>query len=127
MKRGNQRKFGRTRKVRTALKKSLSTALIDHGRIKTTAAKAKTLASTLDQLVTLARRGTLNSRRELLSQIGEKAAKKLVDEISKAASGRKGGYTRITRLGQRRSDGAEMAVIELVERVPMPQAPLESK
>lgn len=114
MRRGNQRKFGRDRKVRTALYKSLATALIDHGRIETTEAKAKSLARVFDRLVTLAKRESLNTRRELLAHVGEKAAKKLVTETAKELSDRQGGYTRIIHLGQRRSDGADMAIIEVV-------------
>lgn len=112
MKRGNQRKFGRDRKVRTAMYKSLVTALIDHGQIKTTQAKAKSLAQVVEKMITLAKRDNLNARRELLGHVGEKAAKKLMGEITQAHAARKGGYTRIIRLGQRQSDGAEMAIIE---------------
>lgn len=112
MKRGNQRKFGRDRKVRTAMYKSLATALIDHGQIKTTQAKAKSLAQVIEKLITLAKRENLNARRELLGHVGEKAVKKIMGEIVKINADRKGGYTRITRLGQRQSDGAEMALIE---------------
>ena len=114
MKRGNQRKFGRDRKVRTAMYKSLATALIDYGQIKTTQAKAKSLSQVIDKLITLAKRENLNARRELLGHVGEKAVKKLMDEIVKTNVDRKGGYTRIIRLGQRASDGAEMALIEFV-------------
>src|SRR5258708_2402936 len=120
MKRGNQRKFGRVLKVRTALYKSLATALIEHGRIKTTEAKAKSLSRAVDRLITLAKRESLNSRRQLLGHVGEKTAKKLVGEISKANAERKGGYTRIIRLGQRRSDGAQMAIVELTETLSVP-------
>ncbi len=112
MKRGNQRKFGRDRKVRIAMYKSLATALIDHGQIKTTQTKAKSLVQVVDKLITLAKRENLNARRELLGHVGEKATKKLIDEIVKINSDRKGGYTRVIRLGQRQSDGAEMALIE---------------
>src|SRR5258708_4838135 len=120
MKRGNQRKFGRDRKVRTALYKSMATALIDHGRIKTTAAKAKSLVQVVEKLITLAKRENLNARRELTGHVGEKAVKKLMGELAQANKDRKGGYTRIIRLGQRRSDGAEMAVVELTEGVSAP-------
>lgn len=96
--------------------KSLATALIDHGKIKTTQAKAKSLVQVVDKLITLAKRENLNARRELLGHIGEKATKKLVGEIAKINTDRKGGYTRIIRLGQRQSDGAEMALIEFVSQ-----------
>jgi large subunit ribosomal protein L17 len=120
MRRGNERKFGRVRKVRTALYKSLATALIDHGQIKTTEAKAKSLVRVVERLITLAKRGNLNARRELLGHVGEKAVQKLMGEISQANAERKGGYTRIIRLGQRRSDGAAMAIVELTS---VPAAP----
>jgi len=120
MKRGNERKFGRDRKVRTAMYKSLATALIDHGQIKTTQAKAKSLSQVVEKLITLAKRENLNARRELLGHVGEKAVKKLMDEVVKTNTDRKGGYTRIIRLGQRRSDGAEMAIIEFSDIVITP-------
>ena len=123
MRRGKQRKFGRDRKVRTALYKSMSTALIDHGRVKTTVAKAKSLSQVVDKLVTLAKRENLNARRELTAHVGEKATKKLMGEIASANKSRPGGYTRIIRLGQRRSDGAEMAMIELEGATPSPVTP----
>mgnify|MGYP001588081346 FL=1 len=92
--------------------KSLATALIDRGQIKTTRAKAKSLAQTVEKLITLAKRENLNARRELLGHVGEKAVKKLMGEVVKINVDRQGGYTRIIRLGQRQSDGAEMALIE---------------
>jgi len=122
MKRGNQRKFGRDRKVRTAMYKSLTTALIDHGQIKTTQAKAKSLAKVVEKLVTLAKRENLNARRELLGHVGEKAVKKIMGEIIKINADRKGGYTRIIRLGQRQSDGAEMALIEFTSGPVIPKS-----
>ena len=96
--------------------KSLATALIDHGQIKTTQAKAKSLSIVVDKLITLAKRENLNARRELLGHVGEKAVKKLMGEMLKINADRKGGYTRIIRLGQRASDGAEMALIEFTSQ-----------
>ncbi len=113
MRRGTNRKFGRVTKVRNALYKSLATALIEHGKIKTTVAKAKSLSSHFDKMVTTAKKQTLASRRTLQSEVGDKAVKKLVTEIAPSFEGKKGGYTRVIRLGQRQSDGAEMAIIEL--------------
>jgi len=114
MKRGNKRKFGRVRKVRTALSKSLATALIDHGRITTTVAKAKSLVSTVSKMITTAKKQTLASQRSLASQLGPKAVTKLMKEIGPKYQDRKGGYIRVIRLPRRNSDGAEMAIIELV-------------
>ena len=115
MRRGTKRKFGTKKRLREALYKSLATALIDHGKIKTTSAKAKSLSSFADKLVTTAKKQNLAARRELARTFHPKIVKKLVDEIAPRFSDRKGGYTRVTRLGQRRSDGAPMSVIEFVQ------------
>ena len=115
MRRGNHRKFGRETIQRKALYKALATALIEHGQIKTTSAKAKSLASVIEHLITLAKRQNLNARRELASQIGEKSVKKLMDQVAKDYADRNGGYTRIISLGQRKSDGAQTSIIELVK------------
>lgn len=114
MKRGNKRKFGRVRNQRTALSKALATALIDHGNITTTLAKAKTLSSVVSKMITAAKKQTLAARRNLGSQLGPKAVSKLMKEIGPKYKDRQGGYTRVVRLPRRNSDGAEMAVIELV-------------
>ena len=115
MRRGKQRKFGRVAGQREVLYKALSTALIEHGRIKTTEAKAKSLSGHVDKLITLAKKQTLASRRLLLVQVGNKAVKKLMAEIAPQFESKKGGYTRIVKLGQRRSDSAEMVIIEFVK------------
>ena len=115
MRRGNHRKFGRETTLRNALYKSLLTALIDHGQIQTTQAKAKSLVPLMDNLITLAKRQNLNVRRELAKQLGPKAVKKMMGEIAKAQADRQGGYTRMISLGQRKSDGSEMALVELME------------
>ncbi|MEX2090718.1 MAG: 50S ribosomal protein L17 [Candidatus Paceibacterota bacterium] len=115
MRKGNHRKFGRETIQRKALYKSLATALIENGKIKTTVAKAKSLSSHFDKMVTIAKKQNLASRRLLQSQVGDKAVKKLITEIAPAFEGKKGGYTRVIRLGQRKSDGAEMALIELTK------------
>lgn len=115
MKRGNKRKFNREKDQRKALYKSLATALIDHGKIKTTSAKAKSLSVFANKLITAAKKGDVASRRELAKTFHTKIVKKLVDEIAPRFNGeteRRGGYTRIIRLGQRSSDGADMAIIE---------------
>ena len=112
MRRGDHRKFGREKNQRNALYKALATALIEHGKIKTTIAKSKSLSSFMDKLVTTARNGDIASRRLLAKDIGEKAVHKLTNEISPKFKDRQGGYTRVIRLGQRKSDGAPMALIE---------------
>ncbi len=115
MRRGKQRKFGRVSGQRVVLYRALSTALIEHGRIKTTEAKAKSLTSHIAKLITTARKGDLAARKLLLTQIGEKAARKLMTDIAPSMLSRSGGYTKIMRLGQRRSDGAQMVIIEFTK------------
>ena len=112
MRRGTKRKFGTKKSLREELYKSLATALIDHGKIKTTLAKAKSLSSFADKLVTTAKKQDLAARRELSKTFHPKIVKKLIDEIAPRFSERKGGYTRIIRLGQRKSDAAQMSLIE---------------
>lgn len=116
MKRGNKKKFGLERNQRKALYKSLATALIDNGRIKTTVVKAKSLSSFMDKAVTGAKRQSLAARRKLNTQLGVKAASKLFKEIAPGLKDRNGGYTRVIKLGQRKSDGAPMALIEFLAR-----------
>lgn len=114
MKRGNKRKFGRERNQRNALTKSLETALIEYGRITTTEAKAKSLVPEISKLITLAKKQTLAARRQALKTLGAKATDKLMKDVAPRFLDRKGGYTRITKLGQRRSDGSPMAIVEFV-------------
>src|SRR3989344_842021 len=115
MRRGKNVKLGRESAQRQALYKSLATALIDHGKIKTTSAKAKSLSSFADKLVTIAKNQNIAARRELARTFHPKIVKKLVDEIAPRFSDRKGGYTKVIRLGQRKSDSAEMSLIEFVQ------------
>ena len=112
MRRGINKKFGRVRKQRKGLYKALATALIEHGRIKTTSAKAKAVSKFTDKLVTKAKKGDLASGRLIRHYLGDKATKKLMVEIGPKFKDRKGGYTRILRLGKRISDGSEMSIIE---------------
>jgi len=99
---------------RKAFLKGLLTALIDHGRIRTTTARAKTLKTEADKLVTRAKRNTLASRRLLLRHVGTDAAAKLAKDIAPKFSDRQGGYTRVIKLGRRTSDGSPMAIVEFV-------------
>ncbi len=108
------RKFGRVRKVRNGLMKSLALALVVNGKIKTTDAKARELRPMIEKLVTQGRSGTVASRRALVSKVGSIAATKIVKEISPKYMDRKGGYTRITKLPARLSDGSLMAIVEFV-------------
>jgi large subunit ribosomal protein L17 len=95
---------------------NLSQSLFEHGRITTTAAKAKRLRPHAERLITIAKRGDLASRRKLLGTIPDKGVvHKLFTEIAPGFSDREGGYTRITKVGFRKGDNAPLAVIELVE------------
>jgi large subunit ribosomal protein L17 len=109
------RKLGRTTAHRRALLRNLATALLDHERIITTEPKAKELRRVADKLVTLGKRGDLHARRQALQVVHSNAiVRKLFNEIAPRFTERKGGYTRVLRLGYRSGDAAAMAVIELV-------------
>lgn len=110
-------KLQRTSDHRRALLANLACSLIEHGRIRTTLAKAKALRPIADKLVTLGKRESLHARRQAVAYLRHKTpTKKLFDEIAPAAAGRQGGYTRVIKLGARRSDSAPMALIEWVDR-----------
>lgn len=104
---------------------NLATALFEHGRIKTTEAKAKRLRPYAERLVTFAKRGDLHARRRVLTVIRDKGVvHTLFTEIGPRFATRPGGYTRITKIGPRKGDNAPMAVIELVESMPeVPSTP----
>ncbi|MES2023644.1 MAG: 50S ribosomal protein L17 [Patescibacteria group bacterium] len=112
----NKRKFGREKNQRNALMHSLALNLIVREKIKTTLPKAKELKPFIEKLVTKAKINTLASRRLVISKLTNrsKEVKKLFDVIAPKYAERKGGYVRILKLGARKSDGAEMAVIEFV-------------
>jgi large subunit ribosomal protein L17 len=109
------RKLGRNSSNRKALFRSILTAFFKHGRIETTITKAKEVASKSAQLITLAKRGDLHARRQVLAVlVDEEVTRKLFEEIAPKYEGRQGGFTRIYRVGPRRGDAAEMAIIELI-------------
>ena len=110
----HNRKFGRVTKQRKALLNSLARSLILHEKIKTTEPKAKELRPFVEKLLTKAKLGTVAVRRAISTVVGPIATKMIVDTLSKKYNDRKGGYTRIVKLGQRKSDGSPMAVIEFV-------------
>jgi large subunit ribosomal protein L17 len=94
---------------------NLSTALFEHGRITTTETKAKRLRPLAERLITFAKRGDLHARRRVLTVVRDKSVvHTLFTEIAPAMAERNGGYTRITKVGNRKGDNAPMAVIELV-------------
>ncbi len=115
-----RRKLGRKSAHRIALLRNLSTSLFKKERITTTLIKAKALRSFAEKLITCAKRETLHSKRQVLRHIHDReAAKKLFDTLSARFSQRNGGYMRILRLGPRRGDGAEMAIVELIGSEPV--------
>ena len=109
-------KLGRTADHRKALLANQVCSLIAHQRIKTTLAKAKAVRPLAERMVTLGKQGSIHARRLAFSALRQKdAVKKLFDDIAPRSSERNGGYTRIVRLGQRKSDSAAMAFIEWVD------------
>lgn len=108
------RKFGRQSDERQAMFRSLAQAIVVREKIKTTEPKAKEIRPFVEKLVTRSKNPTLATKRFLITQIGAPAAKKLVDVIAPKMKERAGGYTRIIKLGARKSDGANMAIIEFV-------------
>ncbi len=108
-------KLSRTASHRKALMANLAAALIIYKKIRTTTPKAKALRSYVEKLITKARRGDLASRRLVLKYIKQKdVVKELFEEVAPKYVDRPGGYTRITKIGQRTTDAAEMAFIELI-------------
>ena len=109
-------KLGRTADHRRALLANQVCALIAHQRIKTTLAKAKAVRPLAERMVTLGKNGSIHARRRALAVLRQKAiVKKLFDDIAQRSSERNGGYTRIVKLGARKSDSARMAFIEWVD------------
>jgi large subunit ribosomal protein L17 len=114
-KRKKGRKFSRISDQRKALLKNLAGSLVLGGKIKTTEAKAKEISGFVEKSITRAKKKDLYSRRLLARFFPKNIVKKLVDEIGPRYQERKGGYTRIIKLGPRKSDGAKMAIIELIK------------
>lgn len=101
---------------RRSLLANLTCSLIEHGKIRTTLAKAKALRPVAEKMVTLGKRGDLHARRQAVAFLRQKdVVKTLFEEIAPAAADRQGGYCRITKLGARQSDSAPMAIIEWVD------------
>ena len=112
-------RLGRKAEHRNALLANQVCNLIEHQRIKTTLAKAKAVRPIAEKMVTLGKNGSIHARRTAFSTLRHKdAVKKLFDEIAPRSTERNGGYTRIVRLGQRKSDSASMAFIEWVDAAP---------
>lgn len=109
------KKLDRSSSARKALLKSLSGSLIDKEKIVTTKAKGRALAPHVERLITKAKNNTLANRRNLLKLVTKPAADKLITVIAIRYKERNGGYTRITKIGKRLNDSAEMVVVELVK------------
>lgn len=110
------RRLGRTSAARKAMFRIMVTDLLRNGQMKTTVAKAKEISPLAEKMVTLGKKGTLHDRRQAAAFITDKAVVKTVfDDLAPRFKERAGGYTRITRLGVRAGDAAEMALIELVD------------
>jgi large subunit ribosomal protein L17 len=122
-------RLGRKAEHRKALLANQVCNLIEHQRIKTTLAKAKAVRPLAEKMVTLGKNGSIHARRMAFSALRHKdAVKKLFDEIAPRSTERNGGYTRIVRLGQRKSDSASMAFIEWVDAaVVVEEKPAEEK
>jgi large subunit ribosomal protein L17 len=113
------RKLGRDRDHRRALYANLAVALFEHGRIKTTEAKAKEVRPLAEQMITLGKRGDVAAHRQAVAFLRSKPiAHKLFAEIAPRFADRPGGYTRIVKIGPRAGDAAEMVYLELVDYVP---------
>lgn len=113
------RKLGRGQGARKALFRSLTKALVEHGSITTTKAKAKAYQSEIDKLVKLAKKGNLDARRRVYAKLGNDrlTTDKIFSDVAKAFSSRNGGYTRTVNLPRRKGDNAEIVRLEWTEEV----------
>ncbi|MEE2657067.1 MAG: 50S ribosomal protein L17 [Candidatus Latescibacterota bacterium] len=120
-------KLGRDRSHRKAMMSNMMSSLFQHEVINTTSARAKELRCRAESIITFAKRGDLHARRQVLRVIANKVViAKLFDEIGPRFADRPGGYTRLIKVGQRRGDGAEMCIVELVDREGTPAAIAEA-
>ncbi len=109
------RKLGRTSDQRKAMLRAMVTYLFENGKIETTVTRAKEVSAMAEKMITLGKVGDLHTKRQIFAYITkEDVAKKLVDEIAPKYADRKGGYTKVIKIGPRRGDAAEMAIIQLV-------------
>lgn len=115
----SEKKLGRSTAHLKRTMASLVSALIEQRRITTTLPKAKQAARKAEKMVTIARKGGLAAQRWLVAELmNPKAAKVLIEDVTPKLEGRAGGYTRIVKLGRRKSDSSEMAVLEWVSNAP---------
>src|SRR5256714_11917333 len=117
------KKLGRDTAQRKALSSNLAGALIEHGRIKTTEAKAKAVKPFAEQMITLGKRGDLAARRQAIAELrSQDVVHQLFADVAPRFADRPGGYTRIVKLGPRQGDAAEMVYLELVDFDPTARA-----
>jgi large subunit ribosomal protein L17 len=113
------RKLGRDSSHRKALYSNLAGSLIEHGRIRTTEAKAKSVKPIVEQMITLGRRGDVHARRQALAYLrSQDIVYRLFSDVAPRFADRPGGYTRIVKIGPRQGDAADMVYLELVDYVP---------
>ena len=109
------RKLGRATDCRRAMLRAMDTYLLENGKIETTVTRAKEVRAMAEKMITIGKNSDLHSKRQVFAFVTKEAvAKKLFDEIAPKYAERNGGYTRIIKIGPRRGDAAEMAIIELV-------------
>jgi large subunit ribosomal protein L17 len=122
------RKLGRNASERKSLYSGLAGALIEHGRIRTTEAKAKAVRPIAEQMITLGRRGDIHARRQALAYLrSQDVVYKLFSDVAPRFAERPGGYTRIVKLGPRQGDAANMVYLELVDHIPEAPAPARGR
>lgn len=122
------RKLGRTTAHRNAMLRGMVTYLLENGQIETTLTRAKEVRSMTEKMITLGKKNTLATRRAAMAYITkEDVVKKLFDQIAPEYADRNGGYTRIYKMGPRRGDSAEMAIIKLVADEKSATEPVEPK
>ncbi len=124
------RKLGRTTAQRKAMLRGMVTLLLENGKVETTYTRAQELSAKADEMITLGKKGTLAAYRDALAYITkEDVAKKVFSVIAPAYADLNGGYTQVLKMGPRRGDGAEMAIVKLVAvKAPAEEAaPAEEK
>lgn len=108
------RKLGRSTDHRKAMLRGMVTFLLENGQIETTVTRAKEVRAVAEKMITIGKNNDLHSKRQVLAYVTKESVAKLFDEISPKYADRNGGYTQIVKIGPRRGDAAEMAVIKLV-------------
>ena len=109
------RKLGRTSDHRKAMLRGMVTFLLENGQIETTVTRAKEVRAVAEKMITIGKNNDLHSKRQVMDVTKEAVAKKLFDEIAPKYAEKNGGYTQIIKIGPRRGDAAEMAIIKLAD------------